>query len=44
LVDGVAFDVGSSGAFAGKSRAKILSGYGNALCAYQAAAFIQATS
>ena len=43
LVNGSAFDLGSGGAFEGKSRAKMLEGYGNAINAYQAAAFIRST-
>lgn len=42
LVDGAAFRVGSCSPFAGKSRAKMLKGYGNALCAEVAAEFIRA--
>ncbi len=43
LVDGSAFRVGSgSPSFAGKSRAKMLKGYGNAINAEQAAEFIKA--
>ena len=44
LVDGPAFRVGSGRpSFAGKSRAKMLKGYGNALNAYQAKVFIEST-
>jgi DNA (cytosine-5)-methyltransferase 1 len=40
LVDGAAFRVGSGGPFAGKSRAKMLKGYGNAINAEVAAEFV----
>ena len=43
LVDGSAFNMGSGGAFEGKSRPKMLEGYGNAINARQAATFIHAT-
>jgi DNA (cytosine-5)-methyltransferase 1 len=42
LADGAAFRVGSGGPFAGKSRAKMLKGYGNAINAEVAAEFIRA--
>ena len=40
LVDGAAFKLGSGSAYAGKSRAKMLKGYGNAINAEQATGFI----
>jgi DNA (cytosine-5)-methyltransferase 1 len=42
LVDGAAFRLGSGGPFAGKSRAKMLKGYGNAINAEVAAEFVAA--
>jgi len=42
LVDGAAFRVGSGGAYEGKTRAKMLRGYGNAINAEAARAFIEA--
>jgi len=42
LVDGAAFRMGSGGPFEGKSRAKMLKGYGNAIVAPLAAEFIRA--
>lgn len=42
LVDGAAFRLGSGGAFEGRSRVKMLKGYGNAINAEAAAAFISA--
>jgi DNA (cytosine-5)-methyltransferase 1 len=42
LVDGSAFRVGSGGTYEGKSRAAMLKGYGNAIVAEAAAAFITA--
>jgi DNA (cytosine-5)-methyltransferase 1 len=43
LVDGSAFDLDAGGALAGKNRAKLLAGYGNAINAQQAAEFIRST-
>lgn len=40
LVDGASFKLGSGSAFEGKSRAKMLKGYGNAINAEQATEFI----
>jgi DNA (cytosine-5)-methyltransferase 1 len=42
LVDGAAFKLGSGSSFAGKSRAKMLKGYGGAIVAPQSTAFIKA--
>lgn len=42
LVDGTAFDLGSGSAWAGMSRRKMLMGYGDAIVAPQAIAFIEA--
>ena len=42
LIDKEAFDQGSGSVFEGKSRAKMLEGYGNALIAPQVIAFIEA--
>lgn len=42
LVDGASFNVGSGSAFEGKSRAKMLRGYGNAIVPQVAAEFIGA--
>jgi hypothetical protein len=44
LVDGASFNVGSCGAFEGKSRQKMLRGYGNAIVPQVAAEFILAAS
>jgi hypothetical protein len=44
LVDGASFNVGSGGAFEGKSRQKMLRGYGNAIVPQVAAEFILAAS
>jgi DNA (cytosine-5)-methyltransferase 1 len=43
LVDGLAFKLGSGSAFAGRSRAKMLRGYGNAIVKEVAAEFIKAS-
>ena len=43
LVDGTAFRVDSGSTFAGKSRAKMIAGAGNAIVAPQATAFIKTT-
>ncbi|HTP77738.1 MAG TPA: DNA cytosine methyltransferase [Rhizomicrobium sp.] len=42
LVDGSAFKLGAGGPYAGKSRAKMLRGYGNAIVAPLAAEFVKA--
>jgi DNA (cytosine-5)-methyltransferase 1 len=42
LVDGASFKLGSGGAFEGKSRIKMLKGYGGAIVAPQATEFIKA--
>ena len=43
LAHGISFKLGSGGAHEGKSRAKMLKGYGNAICVPLAVEFIKAT-